>query len=83
MCDREIIDIKDLPILNSITSKKLPSDVLDRFRLNLNDTLATVEKQLIERAMNETGGNKSQAAKLLGIQTSLLYYKLEKYGMIN
>jgi len=82
LCDREYIDIKDLPILNSVTSEKLPSDVLDRFRLNLNDTLAAVETQLIERAMNETGGNKSQAAKLLGIQTSLLYYKLEKYGMI-
>jgi len=83
LCDREFIDIKDLPILNSATSEKLPSDVLDRFRLNLNETLSTVEKQLIERAMNETAGNKSQAAKLLGIQTSLLYYKLEKYGMMN
>ncbi|UCE06043.1 MAG: sigma-54-dependent Fis family transcriptional regulator [bacterium] len=82
LCDREFIDIKDLPILNSATSEKLPSDVLDRFRLNLNETLSAIEKQLIERAMNETAGNKSQAAKLLGIQTSLLYYKLEKYGMI-
>ncbi len=82
LCDREVIDIKDLPILNSTTSEKLPSDLFDRFRLNLNDTLAAVEKQLIERTMNETAGNKSQAAKLLGIQTSLLYYKLEKYGMI-
>jgi two-component system response regulator HydG len=81
LCDREFIDIKDLPLLNSTTSEKLPSDVLDRFRLNLNDTLAAIEKQLIERAMNETAGNKSQAAKLLGIQTSLLYYKLEKYGI--
>ncbi len=81
LCDREFIDIKDLPLLNSATSEKLPSDVLDRFRLNLNDTLATIEKQLIERAMNETAGNKSQAAKLLGIQTSLLYYKLEKFGI--
>jgi len=83
LCDREFIDIKDLPILNSAASEKLPSDVLDRFRLNLNDTLAAIEKQLIERAMNEKAGNKSQAAKLLGIQTSLLYYKLEKYGMMN
>jgi two-component system response regulator HydG len=81
LCDREFIDIKDLPLLNSTTSEKLPSDILDRFRLNLNDTLSTIEKQLIERAMNETAGNKSQAAKLLGIQTSLLYYKLEKFGI--
>jgi DNA-binding NtrC family response regulator len=81
LCDRKFIDIKDLPLLSSATSEKLPPDVLDRFRLNLNDTLANIEKQLIERAMNETAGNKSQAAKLLGIQTSLLYYKLEKFGI--
>jgi len=83
LSDREFIDVHDLPLLNTANTDKLPSDVFDRFRMNLNDTLAAVEKQLIERAMNETSGNKSQAAKLLGIQTSLLYYKLEKYGMIN
>lgn len=82
LCGREFIDIQDLPLLNAATSDRLPSDIMDRFRMNLNDTLFAVEKQLIEKAMHETNGNKSQAAKLLGIQTSLLYYKLEKYGMI-
>ncbi|HEX9970912.1 MAG TPA: sigma-54 dependent transcriptional regulator [bacterium] len=81
LSDKEVIDAADLPILQSTGSDRLPSDILDRFRLNLNDTLAAVEKQLIEKAMNETKGNKNQAAKLLGIGTSLLYYKLEKYGI--
>ncbi len=79
LSDKAVIDAADLPILQSTGSDRLPNDILDRFRLNLNDTLAAIEKQLIEKAMNETQGNKNQAAKLLGIGTSLLYYKLEKY----
>ncbi len=82
LCDKERIDVNDLPVLQSMSPEGFPSDVLDRFRLNLNDTLSAVEKQLIEKAMRETDGNKNRAAKLLGIKTSLLYYKLEKFGLI-
>jgi DNA-binding NtrC family response regulator len=81
LSDKAVIDVADLPILQSTGSDRQPNDMLDRFRLNLNDTLAAVEKQLIEKAMNETKGNKNQAAKLLGIGTSLLYYKLEKFKL--
>lgn len=83
LSEKEVIDAADLPILQSTGSDRLPNDILDRFRLNLNDTLAAVEKQLIEKAMNQTQGNKNQAAKLLGIGTSLLYYKLEKFKIIS
>jgi len=84
LSDRNVIDLRDLPILQTATgSEKFPNDILDRFHLDLNATLAAVEKQLIEKAMNETQGNKNQAAKLLGIGTSLLYYKLEKYKIIS
>jgi two-component system response regulator HydG len=47
----------------------------------LNDQLAALEKRLIAEAMVESGGNKTQAAGRLGIKTSALYYKLEKYGL--
>ncbi|MCI0493643.1 sigma-54 dependent transcriptional regulator [candidate division KSB1 bacterium] len=81
LSDKPVIDDADLPILQSTGTDRLPNDMLDRFRLNLNETLAAVEKQLIEKAMNETKGNKNQAARLLRIGTSLLYYKLEKYNL--
>jgi DNA-binding protein Fis len=32
--------------------------------------------------MEESGGNKTQAAGKLGIKTSALYYKLEKYELL-
>jgi len=81
LSDKPVIDAADLPILQATGTDRLPNDLLDRFRLNLNETLAAVEKQLIEKALNQTQGNKNQAAKLLGIGTSLLYYKLEKYNL--
>jgi len=82
LCESDIIRSSDLPILDSEESHKLPTDLLDRFQLHLNDTLYAVEKHLLERAMQQSQGNKSQAAKILGIKTNLIYYKLEKFGLL-
>jgi len=41
--------------------------------------LAQLEQQLIEQALKRTHGNKTQAAKLLGISRHTLDYRLEKY----
>jgi two-component system, NtrC family, response regulator HydG len=32
--------------------------------------------------MQKSGGIKTRAARALGIKTSTLYYKLEKYGLV-
>ncbi len=50
--------------------------------MNLNDAVFQFEKQLIEHALQQSGGIKNRAAKMLGIRTSALYYKLEKFGLI-
>ena len=42
-------------------------------------TLADLEQQHIERVLEHTSGNKSQAAKILGIERSTLDRKLKKY----
>lgn len=39
-------------------------------------------KKLLMHAMQKAGGVKNQAARLLGIKTSTLYYKLEKFGLL-
>ncbi len=39
-----------------------------------------VEKQLIMKTLNETGGNKSRAARTLGISVRTLRNKLKQYG---
>jgi len=50
--------------------------------LPLEEAVYSFEKNLIVQAMRKSDGIKNRAAKLLGISTSVLYYKLEKYGLI-
>lgn len=50
--------------------------------LPLEEALAVFERNLILHALKKAQGVKNQAAKLLGIRTSTLYYKLEKYGLL-
>ena len=44
--------------------------------------LAEVEKQLITQALNITGGNQLQAAKLLYITRDAFRRKMQKYGLL-
>jgi transcriptional regulator with PAS, ATPase and Fis domain len=39
------------------------------------------ERELLAKVMEEAGGNKNKAARMLGISIRSLYYKLEKYGI--
>jgi two-component system response regulator HydG len=59
-----------------------PSDLpVPTGELALPDLLDDLEKQLILKAFNRAKGVKTETARLLGIKTSALYYKLEKYGI--
>jgi len=42
-------------------------------------TLEEVERRHIERVLQATGGNRPQAARILGINVSTIYRKIEKY----
>jgi arginine utilization regulatory protein len=44
----------------------------------LRETLAQVENDLINQALEETGGNISQAAALLGLPRQTLQYRLRR-----
>jgi DNA-binding NtrC family response regulator len=44
-------------------------------------SLTELEKELILKAMEKAGGNKTQAAKLLGLTRRTLYSRLERYGL--
>ncbi len=55
---------------------EIPPDGID-----LNRAVETVERKLINRALEMTAGNRSKAAKLLGISFRSLRYRLLKLGM--
>ena len=46
-----------------------------------SDSLADTEAEQIRRVMAATNGNKSRAAKILGIERKTLYRKLERMGL--
>jgi len=43
--------------------------------------LEELEKQLILKALEKAGGNKSRAAALLGLTRRTLYSRMERYGL--
>jgi len=43
--------------------------------------LDDVERDYVQKALDQTRGNKAKAARLLGLTRSQLYTRLEKYGM--
>ena len=58
-----------------------PASFTDFQGLSLDEALYHFEKNLIIEALKKANGVKHRAAKLLGIGTSALYYKLEKFGL--
>lgn len=57
------------------SNDSLPSRALDEY-------VADYEKQLIKQTLQRCGGNKSQAARILGLRPNTLHYKLERYGLL-
>jgi DNA-binding NtrC family response regulator len=49
----------------------------------LDDLLASIEREAITRALSQTGGNKSEAATLLGMTRPRLYRRLVQLGFVS
>ena len=49
--------------------------------LRMREVVERAERRAILRALEATGGNKTAAAKLLGIGLRGLYYKIKRYGV--
>ena len=76
MADTEEIDQNELDIENR---EETPWSHFDGESLKMR--MEKIERELIENAMADCEGNKKNAAKQLGVKTTALYYKLEKYGL--
>ncbi len=77
--DGERIEPAHLPDFLAPAPGVLPALRGDR---PLPDLLDDIERQLIVQAYEKANGKKTEAARLLGVKTSALYYKLEKYGLL-
>ncbi len=48
---------------------------------SLDEMVSEFESQIIRQTLRRCGGNKSKAARLLGLRPNTLHYKLERYGI--
>lgn len=71
------IEPVDLPFDNSSLPEAAATGV--KWDVPPNMTLEDIEKLVIERTLQRTGGNKQAAANLLGIYRPRLYSKIRKY----
>ncbi len=70
------IAIKSVESTTVVNAPAIPlNDTLD-----LRSALETLERQLIDRALTKAGGNRTEAAALLGLNRTTLVEKLRKYA---
>ncbi|MBM9602657.1 sigma-54-dependent transcriptional regulator [Desulfopila inferna] len=87
LCDGNEIQADDVqPESISVKAHDKWSEGVDFFQyipdeIALNDVLYTVEENMLNRALDETGFVQARAAEKLGITKSLLQYKMKKYGI--
>jgi DNA-binding NtrC family response regulator len=67
--------------LDTIDEHDLPPELRTAAVRIGRGTLREAEEDAIRRAVAETGGNKSRAAKLLGVDRKTLYVKLRRLGL--
>ena len=82
LSDGEEIGLHDLPlVLEENHDRRIDPDDLPAGEIPLNKMLDDLERELIGRALEQANRVKTRTAEILGIKTSALYYKLEKYGL--
>jgi two-component system nitrogen regulation response regulator NtrX len=74
---------------NEVEAKHLPLDrnrrvdpYADRFVGSLQEVRTAVEREYILKKLEETGGNVSKTAELLGLERSNLYRKMRSLGIV-
>lgn len=89
---RELENTIERAILLNRTDQLLPEDFPQKLTKNepvslvreespTTPTLESIEKAYIQFVMTQVNGKKAEAAKILGIDTSTLYRKLERYRL--
>lgn len=83
LCDADLIDASDLQLANTGSADVFESGdfAASDGEIDLENFLEQIERDAIERALDATGGNKTAAAKRLGISFRAMRYRLQKLGM--
>jgi len=82
----DILTLESIGISESVvhTDQQLVGEPTDVLNIAIPDTgldFEEIERIFIIKALEKAGGNKSQAAKLLGFSRETMKYRLKKYGV--
>ncbi|MFQ5842578.1 MAG: helix-turn-helix domain-containing protein, partial [Thermodesulfobacteriota bacterium] len=77
LCREEYISPEDLPV----PVQRAEGEGQARVSVPPGMTLKEVEKEVIVQTLEETGGNRTQTARILGISRKTLQNKLKEYGI--
>jgi transcriptional regulator with PAS, ATPase and Fis domain len=90
---RELINALEQSVVNAYPNKEidvphLPPALRPKFNrpspeTDMRRAVANAERSSILEALKTTGGNKRQAAHLLGVSRTWLYQKLHRLGLVN
>jgi transcriptional regulator with GAF, ATPase, and Fis domain len=85
LCDGGLIAREHLPVVTARSHPSLPASGKAHGSLSFpvgGVDLEAMERGFVVKALGETRGNKSKAARLLGLTRAQLYSRLEKYGLL-
>jgi DNA-binding NtrC family response regulator len=83
LCDGPLIGVELMPVEISHLARpprSLPPDPLAE-SLNLKEHVARLETELIQRALQESGGIQTEAARMLGLSRDELRHRMKRYGL--
>jgi two-component system response regulator AtoC len=82
LCDDDLLEPSALPSqLGGEGGEITYSPQLPAGNFSIKQAEVELEKELIRRALEKTGGNRTHAARLLEISPRALLYKLKEYGI--
>ena len=80
-CQGNEIGVEDLPEKFRFAIAALKSPPNEIIEINLESYLATIERQLVDRALQMAKGNKTKAAKLLGVSRAKLLRRIQHFDL--
>ncbi|HXE98452.1 MAG TPA: sigma-54 dependent transcriptional regulator [Dongiaceae bacterium] len=81
LCEGGRISSGCLPPTVRLFDENKPGEAINDENLSIKKAEDAIERELIRKALAKTGGNRTQAAKILEISHRSLLYKLKEYGI--
>jgi two-component system response regulator AtoC len=81
LADGTQVDVAHLPPMVQSRETLVAGNGNDDLDLSVKRRTETLERVLIERALKQTNGNRTRAARLLDLSHRALLYKIKEYGL--